>query len=383
MADFPLLAIFLTRLLKTAFALLVLSALLHGYSAVAEDPIGTATFTKTSCPTSGLASGTCYKVKISGCPESTTDFTAEVKVNPAPNGKNSLGAVFFTTGGGGSSFYDNFAEFTTRDKRCNPSGNCGLLAVATVNSAGFRTIQTKFSDPENATSEPVGWLTGPAADGPRALACRYATLVHGAWTYILGSDTSHPVCATGNSGGSAAVAYALTQYSLGSSSGPGPVLSMVEASSGPVMAKLNRGCAKQPITAVVTCPNGTLLADNYGPEIAAAFIDPSYDGDVDTIMDSKDICSLQIANGGNSQLFLHDSVVSDDFPAPSYPKTFVKVVFGSKDLSSAVPQGLEWYNAITSSKAQACVSGATHEVAASFQGATQIANDIISSCKLQ
>ena len=383
MTNFTFLAAFLRRLIGTAFALFVLSVSFHSYSALAEDSIGTATFKEISCPATGLANGTCYKVTISGCPESTGDFIAAVKVNVPPNGKKSIGSIFFTTGGGGSAFYDDFSDFIKGDKRCNQSGNCGLFAVEAVNSAGYKTIQTNFSDPDSATSEPVGWLTGPAADGPRALACRYATLAHAVWMYVLGSDTTRPVCATGNSGGSSAVAYGLTQYGLGSSSGPGPVFSMVEASSGPVMAKINRGCAKEPIEEAVTCPNGTVLAENYGLTIAEAFIDPTYDRDVDTTPDSEDICSLQIEGGGNKQLFLHDSVVSDDFPSPSYPETFVKVVFGSEDLSSAVPQGLEWYNAITSSKAQACVAGASHEIAASYAGATQIADDLISSCKLQ
>jgi len=383
MANFSFLAAFPTTTVRTTFALVVLGVVFHCYSAKAEDSIGTATLTPISCPASGLANGTCYKVTISGCPESTSDFNASIKVNAAPKGTKFKGSIFFTTGGGGSAFYDDFSDFINGDKRCNASGNCGLFAVETVNSAGFRTIQTKFSDPDKVISEPVGWLSGPAVDGPRALACRYATLVHAVWTNILSSDAAHPVCATGNSGGSSAVAYSLTQYGLGSSSGPGPVFSMVEASSGPVMAKVNRGCSATPILQTVTCPNGMLLPENYGLTVAAAFIDPAYDGDVNTTLDSTDSCSLQIEGGGDNQRFLHDSVLSEDFPSPGYPKTFVKVVFGSRDLSSAVPQGLEWYNAITTPKAQACVAAATHEVPASYAGAIQIADDLIGSCKLQ
>jgi hypothetical protein len=367
---------------KALFALLVLGVPLLGYSALAEDSIGTATLTKLSpCPAGGLANGTCYTVTISNCPETTGNFVAAIKVNVPPKGKKTLGAVFFTTGGAGNAYYDG--TLGTPDTRCNAQGNCGLLAVQTVNNAGYETIQTNFSDPHHSAAEPVGWLTGPAADGPRALACRYATLVHAVWTNTLRSTTTRPICATGNSAGSAVIAYSLTQYGLGSLSGPGPLLSMVEATSGPPMARIDNGCQKTPPTMTVTCPSGSVLSEGYGVTTASEFIDPAYDGDQDTSSDSQDLCTQQMQNGGNLTLFLHDSVVSDDFAAPSYPKTFVNVVFGDKDLSSAVPQGLEWYNAIRSSKAQACVAGATHVLPSSYEGATQVANDLISFCKLQ
>jgi hypothetical protein len=228
---------------KTIFALLVWGVPLLGYSALAEDPIGAATLTKlSSCPAGGLANGTCYKATISNCPETTGNFVAAIKVNAPPNGQKPLGAVLFTTGGAGNGYYDGTSGTPdTRDTRCNAQGNCGLLAVQTVNNAGYETIQTNFSDPLDSATEPVGWLTGPAADGPRALACRYATLVHAVWTNILRSSTTRPVCATGNSAGSAVIAYSLTQYGLGSLSGPGPLLSMVEATSGPPMARIDHG----------------------------------------------------------------------------------------------------------------------------------------------
>jgi hypothetical protein len=119
----------------------------------------------------------------------------------------------------------------------------------------------------------------------------------------------------------------------------------------------------------VTCPSGRVRSEGYGVGTALQFIAPAYDGDQDSTPDLADPCAQQIKNGGNQTLFLHDSVVSDDFPAPNYPKTFVNVVFGDRDQSVAVPQGLEWYNAITSSKAQACVTRAPHEMPRTYAGA--------------
>jgi hypothetical protein len=149
------------------------------------------------------------------------------------------------------------------------------------------------------------------------------------------------------------------------------------------MARIDHGCQKTPPTMTVTCPSGSVLSEGYGAATASEFIDPAYDGDQDTSSDPEDLCTQQIQHGGNRPLFLRDSVVSNDFAAPNYPRTFVNVVFGDQDLSSAVPQGLEWYNAITSQKAQACVAGAPHTLPSTYEGATQVANDLISFCRLQ
>jgi hypothetical protein len=310
-----------------------------------------------------------------------------MKVNAPPKGKKTLGAVFFTTGGAGNAYYDGTSgtrdTWDMRDTRCNAQGNCGLLAVQTVNNAGYETIQINFSDPHHSAG--AGRLAYGAGTAMvlGKLACRYARLSTAAVDNTLRSTTTRPICATGNSAGSAVIAYSLTQYGLGSLSGPGPLLSMVEATSGPPMARIDHGCQQTPPTMTVTCPSGSVLSEGYGLTTASEFIDPAYDGDQDTSSDPADLCTQQIQNGGNLTLFLHDSVVSDDFAAPNYPRTFVNVVFGDQDLSSAVPQGLEWYNGITSPKAQACVAGATHVLPSSYEGATQVANDLIRFCNLQ
>jgi hypothetical protein len=371
--------------LPIALLLMIFAGFAIGPSAFALDPIGSATVTRlSSCPEGGLPNGACYEVTISNCAETAGDFIATVKVNEPVNGRDSQGAVFFTTGGGGNYYYDNDASFITGDRRCNPQGNCGQYAVQALNDANYETIQTNFSDPNNSGSELTGWLTGPSRDGPRTLACRYATLVHAVWTDILDRDTSRPVCATGNSAGSSALAYSLTQYGLGSTFGPGPLISMAEASSGPPMGRMDNGCMRTPPSIEVTCPNGTVLSEGYGVLTALQFIDSAYDGDQDSTPDGLDSCADAIERGGgDSALFHYDSVVSTDYPAPNYPRTLVNLVFGDQDLSSAVPLGLEWYHAIASQRAQACVVGAQHELPGSYEGASQVANDLTDFCRLQ
>ena len=334
------------------------------------DEIGRAALSAIDCPAGGLANGTCYEAAISNCPSG--QFAASIKVNEPSGEASDKGTVFFTTGGGGNTYYDQVAFGT--DPRC-PGSDCGLMIVEKVNAAGFRTVQTNFSDPDDPDSEPVGWLTGPATDGPRALACRYATLVNAVWTQLLQGDTQRPVCATGNSGGSSAITYAITQYGMGNRGGPGPMLTMVEPTSGPPMGRIDHGCMGSAAPApVVTCPQGTTISENYGTVIAGKFIDPAY---------PEDYCTQDILSEGRDTypLFHHDSVLSDDFPSPNY-ETVVKALFGSQDLTQAVPLGLEWYNAVTSSKTQACIAGATHQLPGDYDAAVVIISDLTGLCKL-
>jgi hypothetical protein len=348
------------------------------------DGIGAATVTKLSaCPVGGLSKGTCYKVVISGCAGTAKDFIATAKVNLPLDGHASKGTVFFTTGGAGNAYYDREGEFIG-DTRC-PGSNCGQMTVQNINAADYTTVQTNFSDPDNPRSEPVGWLTGPASDGPRALACRYATLVHTVWTDVLKSDKSRPVCATGNSSGSSAIAYALSQYGMGNSSGPGPEFAMVETTSGPPMGRIDHGCMGPAAPSlVVGCPNNSPISEDYGMVTAAAFLDPAYDGDVDptTQTNSLDVCTVDITSRGSraDSRFHHDSVVSDDFPSPHYD-TQIRVLFGSLDGGAAVSQGQEWFNTVTSSKSEACISGAGHALPHFYQAAEAIITDVTSMCR--
>jgi hypothetical protein len=338
-----------------------------------KNSIGTATLTQGQCTDTGLANAICYRAVVSGCPESIGEFAATVKINQAPNPDSLMGTVFFTTGGDGSAFYDYDEDFIG-DPSCANS-NCGMMVVQSINTANYRTVQIDFVDPEGLISEPDGWLTGPAKDGPRFLACRYATVVHAVWSLLLDRDTAHPVCATGNSGGGALVAYAMTQYEMGSSSlSPGPTFTMAEITSGPPYGRIDHGCAGLAAPNLsVSCPAGDVLSENYGFDTAESFVDPAY---------PSPVCSEDInSNGKNADRnFHHDSVLSDDFPAPNY-KTDVRVLFGSDDLTSAVPLGTEWYNAITSVKSTACIAGAPHELPEDYNGATTIVSDVASLCR--
>jgi hypothetical protein len=357
-----------------AFAGLLAVSILAAAAPVqaSQNSIGTATLTQGTCQNTGLANGSCYRAVVSGCPEATGDFAAAVKINQPANVNQVRGTVFFTTGGTGSSFYDYDSEFQG-DIRCSGS-NCGLFVVEQINAANYRTVQIDFVDPEQQISEPDGWLTGPSTDGPRALACRYATVVHAVWTLLLHSDSAHPVCATGNSGGAALIAYAITQYGMGNASGPGPMFSMVEATSGPPYGRIDRGCAGMAAPdPSAGCPKGVKISEDYGIETAQDYVDPAY---------PSPVCSTDINSNGKTvdASFRHDSVVSDDFPRPTY-QTVVRMLLGSQDLSAAVPLSTEWYNVIKSSKSAMCISGAPHALPGNFDGAEAIVKDVTTRCK--
>ncbi len=360
-------------------ALIVAAVLIVGFLSAnatsahaSQNKIGTANVNSSNCPATGLADGTCYRVVISDCPQAESDFAAAIKINEAPNPGLLRGTVFFTTGGTGQAFYDFDTDYLG-DTSC-PGSNCGLMVVQSINAANYRTVQVGFVDPQGLISEPDGWLTGPAVDGPRALACRYATLVHAVWSILLQQDNTHPVCATGNSGGGALVAYAITQYGMGNDSGPGPILALAMPTSGPPYGRIDHGCAGAAAPVLtVSCPVGTPISEDYGLQTAADYVDPAY---------PSDVCTVDIDRDGKKadNSFHFDSVLSTDFPSPSY-KTVVRSLFGSEDLTAAVPLGQEWYDAIKSAKTAACVAGAPHELPSNYDGASYIVNGVTSLCQ--
>jgi hypothetical protein len=315
---------------------------------LSSDPVGAVNDIKQiSCPSSGVTGATCEQMQVS-C-EGVNNWTTYVKINQ-PTGA-SKGTVMFGIGTGGSGLYDN--DFTY-----------GTNAVQDVLNAGFTTVQVSFGSPFTS-SQPNGWLTGPG--GVRRLACRYAAVAQ--WVYDkVQNDTSKPMCATGNSGGSSAVSYAIAHYAEDS------IFSMVELTSGPPMSRIDYGCLCNQGTLDTTCGQGQLSLC-YGTG-NAAIIDPAY---------NQPICSNAV-NGHpqpiDSVLFLADSINAPGATL-SYPKTYVNVVYGGQDNSSAVPLGLEFYNAVTSTKAQSCVADAPHTLPDVLDGATQVANDLIALCKLQ
>ena len=314
--------------------------------------LGTVSNVSTVTCKGALKNGVCQQMTVS-CAD-VPDVQAYIKTN-APTG-TPLGTVTYNTGTDGNGLYESIFTF-------------GSTAVGNVLNAGFTTVQISWGTPFN-TNQPDGWVLGPG--GLLASACRYATVTK--WIYDnIQANTSIPMCATANSGGAGALAYALSQYPSAD------VLSMAEVTSGPPPGRLDWGCGCTQGKLSVQCGSSPTLGTCFGTADAPVW-DPAYDPAATTGVCSKAVTGTLPPGGLN--FFLGDSV---EAPGARYsmPKTFVNLVFGSSDNSSAIPIGQDWFNNITSSKAQVCVAGAAHSMANSEAGALQIANDLINSCRLQ
>lgn len=320
--------------------------------------LGTATGTELSSCTAdpqGVA-GNCWGLNVSCLNvKAYSPYDATVKVTQ-PTGR-SLGTVIFITGGGGIYYYDTYFTY-------------GTSLINTLVSAGYTAAQIAFDNPT------AGWLTGPASDGngPISLACLPATAMDWVYHNVLTSGT--PLCATGNSAGSVAIAYALAQYGLSS------ILTLAEATSGPEFSRMDYGCSRPgKYTACAICGTGS-QNESYGLTNAENFVDPAYTGTVSGKANGP--CSEDI-NGSttNANQLHHDSLLSDKFPPVLSYTTQIRAAFGGLDTSGgAIPQGLGWLSYITSSAAVVCVPSAGHEFADDQLGANQLESDLAAYCTL-
>ena len=313
-------------------------------------PLGTVSnVSSVSCPGGGLADGVCQQMTVT-CPD-VPSVSAYVKTN-TPTG-TPLGLASYGTGTEGNGLYDT--QFTY-----------GTTAVGNVLDAGFITVQIDWGTPFNS-GQPNGWVQGPG--GVLAAACNYATVVQWIQKNIGTNTPNLPQCATGNSGGAGALAYVLSQYPQ--------TLSMAEVTSGPPTGRLDWGCGCTEGKLAVQCGDATTLGTCFGKTDGAVW---------DGAYSPNTLCSTAAGGGalppGGLSFFLGDSA---EAPGANYnfPDTYVNLVFGGADGSSAIPIGQDWFNKITSSKAQVCVAGGMHSMADTLPGADQIANDLISLCKVQ
>jgi hypothetical protein len=331
----------------------------------ATDPVGTASVTPLNSCSGNLPGATCYQMTVS-CP-GVADVTAYLKVNN-PNAAP-IGTVLFGVGTGGSGLYDD------------PNAGGFMMGSTTVQNVllgNFNTVQVSFGAPFTS-SQPNGWLQGPG--GVRRLACRYATIAD--WVYHNPktinpnpnnmATNSAPMCATGNSGGSGAIAYAVYEYGLDSE------FAMIEPTSGPPMTRIDQGCS--PCNSNVQGPvcASSMNHPNLCYEPAdAAIIDEAYQS---AGASSPTLCTSAL-NGNSSPvgLFLSDSILYNPGSTISLPNTTVKMLFGDLDTSNAVPQGMVWGQSVSPSPALQCIADAGHPIPDVTDGAMQIATDIQQNC---
>jgi hypothetical protein len=308
-------------------------------------PSGMVTSTTTACGSGSPATDTCYTLHVT-CPN-ISDEDALLEVSPTAT-TPPTGTVLLGTGVTGSNLYT--VEYTY-----------GSVVVSDLTQAGFTTAQIAFNGADN------GWLQGPSPDGPRSTACRYVAVAQWVYQNIHQSNTSAPYCLHGVSGGAGNISYGLADYGLDS------IVAMAEVASGPPFGRLDHACLCDrgaQDTSASTCPNAQPISECYEAG-SKLLVDASYG-------DSR--CTDEITS--DSTLFVHDSNASEDANL-SYPKTFVNFIFGGLDMSSAKPLGLDYATEVKSNHAITCAADDVHPIPNALDGAQQIANDLITLCKLQ
>ncbi|HVO81128.1 MAG TPA: hypothetical protein VMT28_10375 [Terriglobales bacterium] len=337
------------RLAVLGFALLLAGAILliacgTGSSNLSQPPGGipnqlgavTQVTEVNPCPPSTVippvAGDRCVDLTIS-CPGVAAYNPLELKVTNAVG--TPKGTVIYTTGGGGSELYED--EFVY-----------GNVAINNVVNAGFTVVQTNFETP-------VGWLDGPG--GPLLLSCRWATAAKWIHDNLLSANTA--LCATGNSGGAAAIAYALSRY------GEDSIFNFVQPTGGPPLSRIDYGCLCN-TSEISNCAGRLDIC--YG-EDAKMFIDPAY---------GNSNCSS--GNTVDLHKWKTDSIVSTDGRSILSFSTRVHFIFGGMDLGPEPPEATIWENAITSPHDAECVASAPHLIADDLAGAMAVANGLIAGC---
>jgi hypothetical protein len=310
-------------------------------SAQKPDALGTVNASTIGCPEGGMPATACYALAVS-CP-SIQDYTVYLKTF-VPTGRTA-GVVTLTQGGTASTLYEAYVY--------------GDVTISNLVNAGFLTVEITFGQP---FSDEQGWEYAVNGAGVRAASCRYATVTAWIKTQLA---SRLPLCATGNSAGSALIGEGLAHYNLGQ------YLAFAELTSGPPFTRVDEACINLTRPSVEYC-SGADINTEVGVVDATEFLDPAYPGPW---------CSEDIIDNSDAHLsqFLNDSITSSDAQL-SYFGTNVWFLYGGLDTSAAINQGEIYRQSIRSSTQRNCVADAPHSIPDVLDGAERIASDMIQQC---
>lgn len=258
-----------------------------------------------------------------------------------PVGGATKGAIIFGSGGDGTGYYN----FTQRKA---------------LTDAGFTVVDRRWL---------AGWFTG-AKDGPQQAACRYAALARYVKTNVVKDKL---LCATGNSGGSAELGYALTWQ------GVGKVLDFALPSSGP-FHRLDYACngaadamwtAECTALKTSTCPDclSTGCQLGNGPR---GLIDLSFGGTTR--------CSAPM---GTDMATLKAASPELGPNVPMLDGAPVHFLVGKLDPGAYEPLVTSLFNTLSAKNANVkltYVAGAAHEMDQSVEGGTAIRDTLLAEC---
>ena len=303
--------------------------------------LGTVTVVDDPCPDGdGELPGTSCQLVEVACP-GIPALRAQVRTTPPASTVDTRGTILFGTGGGGESWYE---------RGPNPSAMMRALA-----GDGFQIVQRAWIDQ---------WESG--GEGLAAAACRYATLL--TWVHDE-VRSAGALCATGNSGGSAEIGYALSRWDREA------ILDLAVPTGGPVMSRVDLGCLDfeewpeecQELPDGTVCEPAGVQCNYQGSNFQ--HIDGAYLPDTP--------CELHDATFADT--LLADSILSPDADL-DFGATPVHQLLGERDCSPALPQGVLWFDAITSQKTRTFVPGTGHGTAGTEEGAAAIRRVLDDEC---
>ncbi len=309
-------------------------------TSVPEPELGEVTVLGTDCAGQPLFANTqCLQLEVN-CPMSGPAKTASLWLTASPT-QPSRGTVILGTGGGGLRFYEVG----------------GAAVVEGVLDAGFDTVQRVWSGSR-------GWLEGTG--GVKAAACHYATLA--TWLFENRHTKDTALCATGNSGGSSEVAYALSQYQREN------IFDLAVLTGGPPMSRLDIGCITDPQDPTLQ----QCLTQDFQPgHNCPAFGCTAPPSVIDAVY-SDTPCALN-----DQKRLLADSVLAADADV-DFPNTAVRFVYGANDCGGGAGLGYYYYNALVANPANDVdifiAPNTPHATFETPEGAAAIVGAIDSQC---
>ena len=225
----------------------------------------------------------------------------QIRITEPVAGVPFRGTVVMGSGGNGAEFYTGQEG--------------GRILVGEIAAMGFRVVDKSYDGGTNTFE-----------GGLKKQSCHYATLL--TWIH----DHIHKqgkFVATGNSGGSADIGYALTTWERGD------ILDVAILTSGPPLSRLDYACVKQ------ASPEWASLCASIVPkgvmECTPACILGPPRSPVDSFVYKSGVCR-QVSPDETPQQLLDDSVVHPG-AVLDYPKTKVYFLYGSHDCENRCPSG--------------------------------------------
>lgn len=302
--------------------------------------LGAVAVVEDECPEGdGALSATDCRVVEVTCP-GVPALRAQVRITEPAGDSVERGTILFGLGGGGTEWYE---------------GAAGQM-LASLSQSGFRLVQRAWISQ---------WEGGPG--GLAAASCRYATLL--TWVHDE-VRTSGALCATGNSGGSSEIAYALSRW------GRESILDLAVPTGGPVMTRLDSSCLDYdswPAHCEALVPEESTCAS---AEVQCHYAGSNFEN-IDGAYTPETPC--QDKDAAFADTFLADSILSPDADV-DFATTRVHQIIGDHDCSLALVHGVLWHDYLKSDKAMTFAPDTGHTTPGSEAGAEAIRATMVEEC---